>query len=284
MQLQCSSARAGSLRGRSVVRPAVVGVRRAGRKAVVVQANLFSRAARIVNSWAQNAVSNAEDPEKLLDTVVEEMQNDLIKMRQAAATILAQQKQIEAKYKQAQTTADDWLRRAELAVGKGEDDLAKEALKRRKSYQEQADQLKVQVDQLSAASGDVLNNTRALEAKLSEARSKKETLKARAASAKTSQQIQEMMSGLNTSNAVVAFEKMEQKVLSMEAQAESTKMLVGSDTIDNKFKMLESGTVEDELAALKKGMSGPTMLPEGRPIKDALDMELEELRRKARAE
>lgn len=53
---------------------------------------------------------------------------------------------------------------------------------------------------------------------------------------------QEMMSGLNTSNAVVAFDKMEQKVLSMEAQAESTKMLVGSDTIDNKFKQLESGT------------------------------------------
>ncbi len=108
--------------------------------------------------------------------------------------------------------------------------------------QEQADGLKAQVDQLSVASGDVLNNTRALEAKLSEARSKKETLKARAASAKTSQQIQEMMSGLNTSNAVVAFDKMEQKVLAMEAQAESTKMLVGSDTVDNRFKALETGT------------------------------------------
>ncbi|KAG2443541.1 hypothetical protein HXX76_001893 [Chlamydomonas incerta] len=217
------------------------------------------------------------------------MQGDLIKMRQAAATILAQQKQIETKYKQAQTTADDWLRRAELAVQKGEDDLAKEALKRRKAYQEQADQLKTQVDQLSVASGDVLNNTRALEAKLQEARSKKETLKARAASAKTSQQIQEMMSGLNTSNAVVAFDKMEQKVLAMEAQAESTKMLVGSDTVDNRFKALETGTVDDELAALKRGMlpastSAAGSLPEGRPVQDALDLELEALRRKARAE
>ncbi|KAG2452292.1 hypothetical protein HYH02_003316 [Chlamydomonas schloesseri] len=272
---------------RSGVRSAVPAVRRS-RKAVVVQANLFSRAARIVNSWATNVVSNAEDPEKLLDQVVEEMQNDLIKMRQAAATILAQQKQIETKFKAAQTTADDWLRRAELAVQKGEDDLAKEALKRRKSYQEQADQLKVQVDQLMAASGDVLNNTRALEAKLQEARSKKETLKARAASAKTSQQIQEMMSGLNTSNAVVAFDKMEQKVLAMEAQAESTKMLVGSDTVDNRFKQLESGTVDDELAALKRGMlpsstSAAGALPEARPV-DALDLELEALRKKARAE
>ncbi|GFR47359.1 hypothetical protein Agub_g9065 [Astrephomene gubernaculifera] len=279
----------GSLgRQRSVARPSVVSVRRQGRKAVVVQANLFARVTRIVNSWANNVVSNAEDPEKLLDQVVEEMQNDLIKMRQAAATILAQQKQIEAKYKQAQNTADDWLRRAELAVQKSEDDLAKEALKRRKSYQDQADTLKAQVDQLSAASGDVLANTRALEAKLSEARSKKETLKARAASAKTSQAIQEMMAGLNTSNAVVAFDKMEQKVLAMEAQAESTKMLVGSDTVDNRFKALESGTVDDELAALKRGLlapaAAPAALPEGRPVMDALDLELEALRRKARAE
>lgn len=272
--------------GGTVMPPSARRPARQGRRAVLVQANLFSRVTRIVGSWATNVVSSAEDPEKLLDTVVEEMQGDLIKMRQAAATILAQQKQIEAKYRQAQTTADDWLRRAELAVQKGEDDLAKEALKRRKTYQEQADGLKIQVDQLGAASGDVLNNTRALEAKLMEAKSKKETLKARAASAKTSQQIQEMMSGLNTSNAVVAFDKMEQKVLAMEAQAESTKMLVGSDTVDSKFKALESGTVDDELAALKRGMlpaaTSTAALPEGRPIKDALDLELEALRRKAR--
>ncbi|PNH01708.1 Membrane-associated protein, chloroplastic [Tetrabaena socialis] len=107
MQLKSTASRLGpSLsRKRGVARPAVVAARRQGRKAVVVQANLFSRVTRIVNSWATNVVSSAEDPEKLLDTVVEEMQNDLIKMRQAAATILAQQKQIEAKYKQSQLTA-----------------------------------------------------------------------------------------------------------------------------------------------------------------------------------
>lgn len=107
--------------------------------------------------------------------------------------------------------------------------------------QENADSLKGQIDQLAAATSDVMNNTRALEAKLTEARSKKETLKARAASAKTSQQIQEMIGGLNTSSASAAFDKMEQKVLAMEAQAESTKMLVGSDTVESKFKALEGG-------------------------------------------
>mmetsp|Transcript_87574 Transcript_87574/g.178908 ORF Transcript_87574/g.178908 Transcript_87574/m.178908 type:complete len:93 (-) Transcript_87574:194-472(-) len=91
-----------------------------------------------------------------------------------------------------------------------------------------------------------------------------------------------MVSGLNTSNSMVAFEKMEEKVLSMEAQAESTALLSGNDKVEDKFALLESGTVEDELSALKKGMKQPAALPEGRPIKDAIDMELEELRKKAK--
>ncbi|GAX82825.1 hypothetical protein CEUSTIGMA_g10251.t1 [Chlamydomonas eustigma] len=257
------------------------------RKTVSVQANLFSRISRLITSTVTNVVSSAEDPEKLLDTVVTEMQEDLIKMRQAAAQVMASQKQIEAKFKQAQATADDWLRRAELAVQKNEDDLAKEALKRRKTYQEQADSLKAQVDMQQKAVDNLLNNTRMLETKLTEAKSKKDTLKARAASAKTSKQIQEMIGSLNTSNSVVAFEKMEEKVLSMEAEAESTAILVGNDKLDDKFALLEAGSVEDELSALKRGMlkgsaTPVAALPEGRPIKDAIDMELEELRKKAR--
>ncbi|KAL6756414.1 PspA/IM30 family-domain-containing protein [Haematococcus lacustris] len=259
---------------------------RVSRKAVVVQANLFARVSRLISSYANNVVSSAEDPEKLLDQVVTEMQEDLIKMRQAAAQVLASQKQLEAKYKQAQLTADDWLRRAELAVQKGEDDLAKEALRRRKSYQDSADQLKVQLEQQQKAVDQLMGNTRMLEGKLAEARSKKDTLKARAASAKTSKQIQEMVGSLNTSNAVVAFDKMEEKVMAMEAEAESTALLVGNDKLENKFALLESGTVEDELAALKSGMikssAPPAALPEGRPLRDALDLELEDLRRKAR--
>ena len=227
-------------------------------------------------------MTTAEDPEKLLDTVVTEMQEDLIKMRQAAAQVMASQKQMEAKYKQAQATADDWLRRAELAVSKNEDELAKEALTRRKAYAEQATSLKSQVQQQQQAVDQLMSNTRMLETKLTEAKSKKETLKARAASAKAGKQIQEMLGSLNTSNAVVAFEKMEEKVMAMEAETEATQMLVSSDKLENKFALLESGNVDDELAALKKSRTPVAALPEGRPIKDVIDIELEELRRKAR--
>lgn len=249
-----------------------------------MEANLFARIARLTKSTVNNMVNQAEDPEKLLDQVVNEMQEDLIKMRQAAAQVLASQKQLEAKYKSAQNTADEWLRKAELAVSKGEDELAKEALKRRKANQDQANGLQLQLDAQVKAVEQLIANTKVLETKLAEAKSKKETLKARAASAKTSKQIQEMMGSLNTSNAVVAFDKMEEKVMSMEAEAESTALLVGSDKIEDKFALLEGGTVEDELAALKKGAlkKDPPALPPGQAPKDAFDMELEELRRKAR--
>jgi len=262
--------------------------RRASRAAAVtVEANLFARVVRLAKSYANQLVTSAEDPEKILDQVVTEMQEDLIKMRQASAQVMASQKQLDAKFKQAQATADDWLRRAELAVGKGEDDLAREALKRRKTYQDQADSFKGQMGAQATAVDNLIANTRVLEAKLMEAKSKKDTLKARAASAKTSKQVQEMLGSLNTSNAVVAFEKMEEKVMAMEAEADSVQQLVSGENLDNKFAALEGRSVDDELSALKKGMltggSSPVAaLPEGRPLRDAIDMELDQLRRKAR--
>lgn len=256
------------------------------RRGVVVEANLFSRIARLLKSAVGNVVSEAEDPEKLLDQVMSEMQADLIKMRQAAAQVMASQKQLEAKYKQAQTTSDDWLRRAELAVSKGEDELAREALKKRKAYAEQADSLKGQLALQQKAVDQLMGNTRMLDGKISEAKSKKDTLKARAATAKTSKQIQELVSGINTSNAWVAFEKMEEKVVAMEAESESITMLATTDNLESKFAQLEGGTVDDELAALKRGQIDrkrtPALLPEGRPYRDAIDMELEALRQKAR--
>lgn len=254
--------------------------------ALNVQMNLFERMGRIVRSYANAVVTAAEDPEKILEQAVEDMQNDLIRMRQASAQVMASLKQMENKYNQAQQTADDWYRRAELALKKGDEELAREALSRRKAYQDNATGLQVQVEQQRKAVDTLISNTRALEAKLAEAKSKKDTLKARAISAKTSKQINEMVSGLTTGkNAVSAFEKMEEKVLAMEAESEATqKLLPGSDDMEAKFRELEGGGVEDELSRMKQQLSDTrprALLPEGRPLRDALDMELEDLRRKS---
>lgn len=267
--------------------------RAATSRAVRVEANLFGRFFRVIRSYGNALVSGAEDPEKILDQAVNEMQSDLIKMRQASAQVLASQKQIEAKYDSAQDTAKAWQRRAELAVSKGDDGLAREALRKKQSYQQNADQMKKQVDAQKKATDQLIGNTRMLEQKLTEAKSKKDTLKARAKSAQTSRQINDMIQGLNTSNAMTAFERMEEKVMSLEAESDATLQLAATDELEGKFQALEGDNVDDELAAMKRGISSTSSasssqsrdrsLPEGRPIRDAIDFELEELRRKARS-
>lgn len=256
--------------------------------AVKTEANLFARISRVLKSYANAIVSAAEDPEKMLEQTVNEMQEDLIKMRQASAQVMASQKQLENKYKQASQTADEWYKRAQLALQKGDEDLAKEALKRRKVYADDAKALESQLGAQKDAVDRLIQNTKILESKLAEAKSKKDTLKARAASAKTSRKVNDMVGGLSTSNALAAFEKMEEKVLSMEAEAEAAALLTG-DSISKEFKMLEAGDdVDFELAELKSNLLGEGsakqvkgQLPSAREVESQIDMELDELRKKA---
>jgi phage shock protein A len=262
--------------------PPRVNARGRSRVAVVTHANLFSRFTRVISSYANSLITAAEDPEKILDQTVNEMQSDLIKMRQATAQVMASQKQLETKYKASQQAADDWYKRAQLAMEKGDEDLAREALTRRKSYAENAESMKANLDAQTDAVEKLIANTRLLEGKMAEAKSKKDTLKARAASAKTNKAVNDMVSGMSTSSALGAFERMEEKVLGMEAEAEAMGVFAAPDALEAQFKALESGGVDDELAALKKSLPGNQSkgaLPEGRPVSEAIEAELDALRK-----
>ncbi|XP_068666139.1 membrane-associated protein VIPP1, chloroplastic-like [Aristolochia californica] len=266
-----------------------------GGGALGAQMNLFDRFARVIKSYANALLSSVEDPEKILEQTVLEMNDDLIKMRQATAQVLASQKQLENKYKASQQASDDWYKRAQLALTKGEEDLAREALKRRKSYSDNANALKAQLDQQKSIVDNLVSNTRLLESKIQEAKSKKDTLKARAQSAKTATKVSEMLGNVNTSSALGAFEKMEEKVLAMESQAEALNQLT-TDDLEGKFALLETSSVDDDLAQLKKEISGSAPkgeLPAGRtkvsssstpfPYQDSeIERELNELRQKAK--
>ncbi|KAJ6300060.1 hypothetical protein OIU76_020950 [Salix suchowensis] len=145
--------------------------------------NLFDRFGRVVKSYANAIVSSFEDPEKILEQTVLEMNGDLTKMRQATAQVLASQKRLENKYNAAQLASEEWYRKAQLALQKGEEGLAREALKRRKTYADNANSFKAQLDQQKGVVENLVSNTRLLESKMQEAKSKKDTLKARAQSA-----------------------------------------------------------------------------------------------------
>ncbi|KAG2312541.1 hypothetical protein Bca52824_024098 [Brassica carinata] len=255
--------------------------------------NLFERFSRVVKSYANALISSFEDPEKILEQTVIEMNSDLTKMRQATAQVLASQKQLENKYKASKQSSDDWYKRAQLALAKGDEDLAREALKRRKSFADNAAALKTQLDQQKGVVDNLVSNTRLLESKIQEAKAKKDTLLARARTAKTATKVQEMIGTVNTSGALSAFEKMEEKVMAMESEADALTQ-IGTDELEGKFQMLETSSVDDDLANLKKELSGSSKkgeLPPGRstvaastgyPFKDSeIENELNELRRKA---
>src|SRR5919202_1587581 len=226
---------------------------------------LFDRLSRVVRANLNDMVSKAEDPEKILDQAIIDMQEDLVQLRQAVARAIATQKRTEQQYNKNQTEANNWTQRAQLALQKGDENLAREALTRKKANAEAAATLKEQLDQQSTQVDTLKRNLIALESKISEAKTKKDMLKARVSAAKANEQLQSAVGRLGTSSAMGAFERMEDKVLEMEARSQAIGELVGND-LEQQFAMLESGSdVDDELAAMKAQLTGGSVSQQALP-------------------
>ncbi len=181
-----------------------------------------------------------------------------------------------------------------LALQKGDENLARQALERKKSFTESANTLKQSLDQQNTQVDNLKRNLIQLESKISEAKTKKEMLKARATAAKAQEQLEGMVRGMNSSSAMAAFERMEEKVMMQEARAQSAAELAGAD-LETQFAQLEASSgVDDELAALKAQISLPgdttasqpqlpqqtnTEEPNQQKNKEPVDSELEKLRK-----
>jgi phage shock protein A len=246
---------------------------------------LLDRIGLVIRSNLNDLVSQAEDPEKILEQTVIDMQEDLIQLRQAVATAIASQKRTQQQYNQSQTEANNWQQRAQLAVQKGDDTLAKEALSRKKAQTDIANTLKAQLDQQSTQVDTLKRSLIALEGKISEAKTKKDMLKARASAAKAQEQLQSTVNSIGTSSAMAAFERMEEKVLQLEARSQAAAELAGAD-LESQFAQLESGSdVDSELEAMKAQLlsgssANQAQLPAANrsiPRDAAMDAELEAL-------
>ncbi|NJL22985.1 MAG: PspA/IM30 family protein [Leptolyngbyaceae cyanobacterium SM1_3_5] len=217
---------------------------------------LLDRLWRLIRANLTSLIDKAEDPEKILEQTVIDMQDDLIRLRQSVAQAIATQKRTERQQSQAQLTAQEWQQRAQLALQKGDENLAREALVRKASYQETATALHTQLDQQRGIVDQMKQNMVLLERKLAEAKTKKDMYIARARSAQASQQLNEMLGQAGNSGAIAAFERMEEKVLQLEAQSEAIAEL-SNNTVEQRFAALESSDVDEELAAMKAQLSSP---------------------------
>lgn len=225
-----------------------------------IQMNLFERFFRVIRANVNQAVSGMEDPEKILNQTVTDMQSDLIKVRQSYAEVSATLKRIERQREQAAVTSAEWKKRAQLALTKGEEDLAREALTRKKSADDQEKSLAVQAGGMKGNVEKLYSSMQQLESKISEAKSKKDQYVARARTAKTSAKVNDMLSNVSTSGGLEAFERMKTKVEELEVKADVSRELslggAADVSLESKFRALEGDSVDDELQKMKGQLSG----------------------------
>ncbi|MGE5620491.1 MAG: PspA/IM30 family protein [Sphingomonadaceae bacterium] len=219
--------------------------------------SLLERVTTLVRANLNELLDRAEDPEKMIKQYILDMQNQLIQVKTQVAAAIADEQKLYQRYLQNQEQAEEWQKKAELAVSKGEDELAKQALQRRNSYQSTADGFKVQYEDQKQQVEVLKNALQKLEAKLDEAERKKDLLIARSRRAEAERKIHETIAGIGEAGAMEGFERMEEKVLEKEARAKAAVEL-GTDSLEEKFAALEKeADLDSQLAELKAKLKKP---------------------------
>lgn len=222
---------------------------------------LSDRVSRLLRANINDLISRAENPEKILEQAVIDMQEDLGKLKGAVAQAIAAQNRTQQQFERNQTEAKTWQTRAQLALQKGDEALAREALTRKQSYAQTAEMLQQQLVGQTQQTDTLKRGLMTIESKIAEAQTKKAMLKARAAAAEAQKKIGAAVNGIGTSGAMAAFERMEDKVLQMEARNQVAYELVGAG-LTERFAQLEAGSaIDDELAAMKAQLLGPAATP-----------------------
>ncbi len=207
---------------------------------------LLERVSTLVRANLNDLIDKAEEPEKMIKQVILDMQNQLLQVKTQVAIAIADQHLLEKKQKENEDKLNEWVRKAELAVDKKQDELARRALERSLSHRQMAESFaqqvadqKAQVEHLKAA----LNN---LEQKLAEAQAKSDLLIAQHRRARAVGKANDARLQMGDDSKVAAFERMKDKVVRGEAVSQAKSELAGAD-LDDKFRKLEQ---EDEIERL----------------------------------
>ena len=220
---------------------------------------IFSRLGTLIKSNLNDLISKAEDPQKMLNQLVADMQNQLVEAKKQVAVSIADQKRREKQRDEQTELVQEWERKAMLAVRAADDNLAREALKRQSEHAAQAAEFTKQTQLQKDAVEKLKDQLRTLNDKIEEAKRKKNILIARQKRAEAQKAIQDTMQGLSDTSAFDTFERMAQKVDQIEAESDASVELgneLTGDTLQQKFKALESGSTgtDTALAELKAKM------------------------------
>lgn len=225
--------------------------------------SIFQRASDVLRSNINDLLSKAEDPEKMLDQMLIDMQEQATKAKSQITKAVADAKRLKKEVDTKQAKAQEWGDRAKQAVATGEDDLAKKALIRKNELTEEVTVLKKEWKQQQTSVDSLKDQLQQMQRKIDAAKRKKNLLAARAQKAKAQQDIQKSMAGLNDNSAFDTFDRMADKVDQMEAEAEAAEEMADfekseDEKLEEEFdKLGQQSNVDDELTELKKQMEKP---------------------------
>ncbi len=211
---------------------------------------IFSRLSDIVNSNINAMLDKAEDPEKMIRMVIQEMEETLVEVRSTTARIIADKKELTRRNKRLEKQADEWENKAELAINKGREDLAKAALLEKTNVNEMITLIHEDMSKLDAALEQLSLEIEQLQSKLNEARARQKTILMRHDATSSRRTVNAKLYDGSVDNAINKFEHYERKIERMESEIEAYE--ISGKNIEAEFANLEKdGKIEEELESLK---------------------------------
>jgi phage shock protein A len=228
-------------------------------------ASIIDRLSRLIRANVNDLIDQAEDPEKMIDQILREMQENIVMARAQVASMIAQEKELEMDAAETSKLADEWGKKAERAVTAGKDDLAREALRRKRDNQENSTIYREQLGVQTQAVTKLKEQLRQLEAKYQATLGSRDALVARQRRARAQRQVADAVVVFTPLDPASELDRMERKIRSEEAHAAAA-LEMGNESFDSQMQALEGDSdVEDELQALKRslGAGGAASLPAG---------------------
>lgn len=212
---------------------------------------IFSRLSDIVNSNVHAMLDQAEDPEKMVRLIIQEMEDTLVEIRSTSVRTIARKKELQRSVNQLNKDAAEWERKAELAITKDREDLARAAIAARTRVEDQTTELEKELKQIDEEIAKLDQDTAQLKNKLADAKARQKSIIMRQASAKSRLKVRESINDQKMQSAMLKFEQYEGRIDNLEAQLESYD-LGDSKSLDQEFAELETDErIEDQLAKLK---------------------------------
>ena len=216
---------------------------------------IFSRFTDIVNSNINALLDKAEDPEKMVRLIIQEMEDTLVEVRSASAKTLANKKEIVSQINKYESDVAEWQGKAELALSKDREDLARAALQEKKKSAEAAESLSKELSVVDEQISKLQDEIGQLQDKLADAKTRQKAIIMRQKTASSRLDVKRTLDSTKVDNAMGRFEQYERKIDDLESQVEAYDLR--KKTLQDEFAELEaSDKVDDELAALKAKIKG----------------------------